>query len=86
MIGSIPADQYRWLEWQAYTMAGLMLVPTASLVAVFEDRKKEARAAGIELEDMDAKLRRAIESNIGKHFGVSADVIQRRMEKENLWS
>jgi hypothetical protein len=41
--------------------------------------------AGIEITDMNAALRRTVESNIGDYFGVSADVIQNRMEKDGLW-
>ncbi len=82
---SIPDDEYGWIEWQAYALAGLILVPSQPLADMFADKIEEARKAGINLKDIDSPLRKVITSNIGKHFEVSSEVIKRRMEKDSLW-
>jgi Zn-dependent peptidase ImmA (M78 family) len=84
-IISIPEEQYSWIEWQGYALAGLILVPPEPLASVFGDKIKEARKAGIELLDVDEEMRRVVESHIGRYFEVSADVVARRMKCDKLW-
>ena len=83
---SMPEDQYGWIEWQAYALAGLILVPRAALAALFQDQAAKAEAAGINLNSLDKEARKYIESNLGRsHFNVSGEVIARRMAKDGLW-
>ncbi len=82
---SIPEDQYAWLEWQAYCLGRLILVPERPLKDLFETKAEEARGAGIDLQDVDDEMRRTVESHIGRYFEVSADVIARRMKYDKLW-
>lgn len=84
-ICSIPEDQYGWIEWQAYSLGGLILVPPQPLADLFQGKREEARRAGIELDSKDRQLRRTVESHIGTYFEVSADVIARRMRYDGHW-
>lgn len=85
-LTSIPEDQYGWIEWQAYTLAGLILVPPTPLQDVFRDRVQEAERAGVDLAGADEAARQIIESNLGRWFDVSREVIQRRMQRDKLWN
>jgi hypothetical protein len=85
-IRSVPADQYRWVEWQAYALAGLILVPTRPLHELFSDKVAEAQAAGVDLRSIrDESAQAIVESNLAKFFEVSAEVIKRRLNREKLW-
>ncbi len=84
-ITSIEDQQYFFIERQAYALGGLILVPAVPLRDLFDTKIKEASAAGIDLHDLDESGRRVVENNIGLFFGVSADVISRRMKKDQLW-
>lgn len=85
VMSSIPEEEYSWIEWQGYALAGLILVPNKPLTELFEQKLKDARRAGIELQDIDPEARRIVESNMAKSFDVSAEVIARRMNKDKLW-
>jgi hypothetical protein len=82
---SIPSDDYSWIEWQAYCLAGLILVPERPLKDLFEEKAEEAKRAGVVLSEADDAMRRIVESHLGRYFEVSADVIGRRMTKDGLW-
>jgi hypothetical protein len=84
-MASIPESQYRFIEIQAYALAGLILVPERPLADMVADRAEAAAKAGIKFAEIDMRNRKIIESNIGKSFEVSQEVIARRMEKDNLW-
>ena len=85
-MSSIPDEQYKWIEWQAYELAGMLLVPQMPLGDIFQTKVAEAKRAGIDIQEMDQKFRRVIEANIGKHFEVSGDVIAKRMKRDRLWT
>jgi hypothetical protein len=40
VITTIPEEPYSWIEWQAYALAGLILVPSITLKDLFEDSSK----------------------------------------------
>lgn len=82
---SIPEDQYTWIEWQAYCLGGLILVPEIPLKDLFETKCEEAQKAGIDLQDADDEMRHIVESHIGRYFEVSAEVVSRRMKYDKLW-
>jgi len=82
---AIPEEQYGWIEWQAYCLGGLILVPERPLKDLFETKAEEARRAGIVLNGADEATRRVVESHLGRYFEVSADVIAKRMAKDGLW-
>jgi hypothetical protein len=85
VVCSIPEDQYSWIEWQAYTLGGLILVPEGPLRGHFERSRAAAEAAGVACDDLSEESRRIIESHIATAFDVSRDVITRRIKLDKLW-
>jgi hypothetical protein len=85
VMGSIPEEAYSWIEWQAYALAGLILVPDHPLHDLFDAKIEEARKAGVDLQEMDDDARRIVEGHLGRYFEVSAEVINKRMKKDGLW-
>jgi len=86
-ILNIPDYEYSSFEWQANEFAGRLLVPHADLVLTIEQTAKVIKEKNLinYLEnDPDAVLS-SISPMICKPFGVSADVIKRRVEREGLW-
>jgi hypothetical protein len=81
---SIPEDQYG-IEWQAYCLAGLILVPPAPLAVLFGEKVKEAKAVGVDLYDLDEDEQKNVTSHLGKYFEVSGEAIAKRMKKDGLW-
>jgi Zn-dependent peptidase ImmA (M78 family) len=84
-ISGIPEEQYGWIEWQAYALGGLILVPARPLADLFDTKLKEAGKVGVDLHGVDENARRVVESHIGRYFDVSAEVIAKRMKKDRLW-
>ena len=88
---TISDSMYGSLEWQAYTFAGLILVPGARLTAQYESelsntraRFQEAVSRGIgEAEARDFAWEYLAEQ-IAQPFVVSKDVILRRLRFERL--
>jgi len=81
---SIPPDEYGWIEWQAYSLAGLILVPSRHLAAVYSRAELSAAKAGISLRDIDAQAAKAVCANIAKEFQVSGDVIRKRLKFDDI--
>lgn len=75
-------DEYRWLEWQASCLAGLILVPTVPLRAQFELSRKQAETAGLNPSTEPAV--KYICDYLSDIFNVSAQVVQYRLTKEGL--
>lgn len=85
-IAAIPEIEYGWVEWQAYEFAGRLLVPPEPLREAFQSAIESAQAAGY--SDWLAADEAAIDyiaTRVASKFGVSADVIARRMRVEKLW-
>lgn len=85
VVCAIPREQYSWIEWQAYSLGGLILVPPKPLADLFAAKVAEAEQAGVDLQDVDQQMRKVVESHIGRYFEVSAEVIARRMKYDKLW-
>lgn len=82
-IRSIPAEEYAWLEWQAYSFAGHVLVPTRELSDNLHnliDRVKEEN-----FDPTEDAVRLFLEKRLADVFSVSSDVIHRRIDKQGLW-
>lgn len=83
---SIPDDQYSWIEQHAYEFAGRLLVPPAQLKAEFAGAVEKAKTAGFAKWDSSGDAAREyIASSICRVFGVSSQVIEKRIEREKLW-
>ncbi len=85
-ISAIPDVEYGWVEWQAYEFAGRLLVPPDQLRKRFESAVQTAKAAGY--SDWLAADEAALDymaTRIAPKFGVSAEVIAKRLRVEGLW-
>ena len=74
------------MEWQAYEFAGRLLVPPEALRGQFDTAIQTAQAAGYGnwLAADEAALD-YIATRIAPKFGVSVEVLARRVRAEKLW-
>jgi Zn-dependent peptidase ImmA (M78 family) len=86
-ILNVPENEYKSFEWQANEFAGRLLVPYPELKTevekVGEILKENNLLTFLEM-DSDAVLSR-ISPMLCKPFGVSTEVIERRVKREGLW-
>ena len=86
-ILNVPENEYRSFEWQANEFAGRLLVPYPELETEMEkvgEILKENNLITFLEMDPDAVLSR-ISPMLCKPFGVSTEVIERRVKREGLW-
>ncbi len=85
-ICAIPDVEYGWVEWQAYEFAGRLLVPPDALRGAFQTAVQTAQAAGYtDWLAADEAAADYIATRIAPKFGVSAEVIAKRLRAEKLW-
>lgn len=84
-IPNIPERQYQWIEWQANALAGLILVPEEPLASSFKRAVAKADRAGLSLAKATDAARAAVAGYVARDFDVSAQVVERRIEKDGLW-
>lgn len=83
---SIPEDQYSWIEQHANEFAGRLLVPRPRLEAELAGALEKAKQAGFTNWDSSGDAAREYMANsICRVFGVSSQVIEKRIEREKLW-
>jgi len=75
----------RWLEWQAYAFAGLILVPADPLRTEYQRAVRAAGRVGVSLTTAGEVARSYVADWLAKRFEVSAQVIEKRLEKDELW-
>jgi Zn-dependent peptidase ImmA (M78 family) len=86
-ILNVPENEYRSFEWQANEFAGRLLVPYQELAAEMEkvgETLEENNLVPFLKVDPDAVLSR-ISPRLCKPFGVSTEVIEKRVKRERLW-
>lgn len=78
----IPDEEYAWLEWQAYSLAGLILVPSDALSPLYRETQERVSTkwAGRTPEFITS----VVISELASAFSVSTEVIERRCEKDQL--
>ena len=79
--------EYRNFEWQANEFAGRLLVPRQKLIAEIEKIYETIEESGMQQylsDDPEAVLSR-VSPVLCRPFGVSESVIERRVEREDLW-
>jgi len=82
----MPEDQYTWIEQHAYEFAGCLLVPKEKLIERLNDAVALAKNAGFEAWDSSGdSTRQFVAHGIARYFEVSEQVIERRLNRENLW-
>ncbi|MFO7869973.1 MAG: ImmA/IrrE family metallo-endopeptidase [Kiritimatiellia bacterium] len=85
---SIPDDQYRWIEQHAYEFAGRLLVPPDTLKGEFNRQAELAKQKGFQGWDQsgESALEYVAHAIAGTApFGVSEQVIARRLRIEGIW-
>ncbi len=86
-ILNVPEDEYKSFEWQANEFAGRLLVPYPELKAEMEktvEILKENDLIHFLKVDPDAVLSK-ISPMLCKPFGVSTEVMEKRVKREQLW-
>jgi len=73
-----------WLEYQAYSFAGLVLVPREPLFREYRAAHRLADEAGINLDQFPDIAKQYMATSIARTFEVSAAVIEKRLAKDNV--
>lgn len=84
---NIPDREYGFFEYQANEFAGRALVPRERLVLELKNCLKKVQEVGLlDLVTTDpGAVLSSISPTLCKPFGVSDQVIERRVEREGLW-
>ncbi len=88
-ILQVDQEAYDWVEWQAYTFAGMVLVPRKSLKADFVRRIEGLRekialvkSADLPRDSYLEYIINAIATDLIEKYGVSKEVLIKRITKE----
>lgn len=80
----ITPDMESWIEWQARTWAGRVLVPRRELRTVFAAAIRSARKVFRTFVMHEAAIL-YVEQMVGAHFGVSIPCAHVRIDQDGLW-
>jgi Zn-dependent peptidase ImmA (M78 family) len=83
-IQAVDRETYSWMEWQAYELAGLVLVPRAPLLREYQSAAARARAHNIDLAGLGDHALEYVAGWIGDTFQVSEQVISKRLRREGV--
>lgn len=83
-INSISEKDHRWLEYQAYSFGGLVLVPREHLVKLTEFYINLIQEEDISLQENWDFAWDLIAAQLAKNFDVSSDVIEKRLSKDKV--
>lgn len=83
-INSITEEEHRWLEYQGYAFAGLILVPRKNLIKHTTEWVKRIKGEGVSLKQNWDFAWELITSHLGKAFQVSSSVIEKRLDKDGI--
>lgn len=82
---AIPEEDRSWLEWQAYALAGLILVPRDPLARRIRDAIEMAKAGDFMVDLREEAHRSYVATWVGRQFEVSQGVILRRGGYDGHW-
>lgn len=85
MTNAIPERDYRILEWQASSFAGLVLVPSEDLVEKYEEVRQMIENCGLSPDSDSEVFRDTVSEYIARYFGVSSAVVTRRLQEDGVW-
>ena len=83
-INSISEKDHRWLEYQAYSFGGLVLVPREHLIKRTEFYVNRIQEEDISLRENWDFAWDLIAAQLAKNFDVSSDVIEKRLSKDKV--
>ena len=78
-------EDRRWLEWQAYAFAGLVLVPAEQLQIEYQKAVRMAGRVRLSLQKAGEVARSYVADWLARRFDVSPQVIEKRLDKDELW-
>ncbi len=82
----LPKDQWNFIEQHAYEFAGRLLVPREDLEAALGEVVGMAESRGFQDWDQSGDTAKDyLASRICRGFGVSGEVIAKRLTREGLW-
>jgi len=88
-ILNVDEEAYDWLEWQAYSFAGLLLVPRSSIKKHFQrqllnlqDKISVIKSKGLPSDSYREYLVDVIAHGLIKTYDVSIEVLTKRITKE----
>ena len=85
-VQEIPEREYSFMEFHANEFAGRLLVPRDQLQVELDKAMMKAKEAGFaDLRNSEDVAREYVANSICRIFGVSSQVIERRIRYENLW-
>lgn len=84
-LTSIRDEDLRWIERQAYMVAGYLLVPVHDLSREYNHLANQLKAGGMDIRSLPPHLLRIVAKQLGTVFEVSTSVIHRRAVKDGLW-
>lgn len=79
LTNEITEEEYGWIEYQAYTFAGHVLVPKTELISELNQRLPVSKERAITFEELIP-----VAMELQERFCVSGEVLYRRLEKEGL--
>jgi Zn-dependent peptidase ImmA (M78 family) len=84
---TVPDREYGFVEYQANEFAGRLLVPRDSLITELGKCIVQIKESGLSkfLSDNPHLVLAGISPALGRLFGVSDQVIERRVEREGFW-
>ena len=83
-VTDIPEESHNWLEYQAYSFAGLILVPKNPLVEEVSSKVKLLDGTEVSFEEHWDLAWEYICSDVAKSFSVSQAVIEKRVAKDQI--
>jgi len=86
-IRSMGDEEYNDFEWQANEFGGWLLVPRNHLALELHMLTQKAIESGLSYHFTDNPdlLRSRMSVPLARSFGVSEEVVERRLEREGLW-
>ncbi len=83
---TIPEEQYKWIEQQAYEFAGRLLVPRDRLIQELQlQSKRIAMVYDVSPDIPDEAVINQVSATICRVFNVSDEVVARRIRAEKIW-
>ena len=87
MQQTMPEEDFRFLEWQANSLAGLILVPPNQLKDHFDMTVADARDCGLSDEVLFSEVGKPfVLDELSNVFEASSQVVEIRLDKDGLWN
>ena len=83
-VTDIDPTTYGWMEFQAYTFAGHVLVPSENLLESCKEAEAKALQNGINLSAIGEDAISYVAGWIAKDYKVSTEVIERRLRNDKI--